>query len=828
MSDAKPVPTPVIVPRPAPPAPLLDQPPVAPQAQPWAAAAPASPIVAPTFDLDRDVDNSDGVRTQPLGVVPVAGMATTTHVSEAARSEGEIDASLRSITRRTTLEELERAGKTKNLKTLSEKQLKEWIREALRRVISTSTTIGDDERERLVARTRDELGAVMAGERQATDGVDAALRARIGELEAALADAAPPTDGEVLDDLRDEKNALAADLAQVRRTLARRLTASAAICAALIEIDRQFYAGEHQRSVNESAEAAADPEAAFYADEAAAGTTLDALARDLAALHQRISTCVPELPAGSLGLLPADLERLHDMEWTGVNDRLIGDLNDQLRAAQAAAHGLKDRLAERETAAAKAQADLARVNADLAESRALSARLRLEAERLERERVKHLEVEASAAHAADGRVAARVGELEAELAAVRAATEARIKELGADLAAARAATGLAATEAAARIRAEERARALEADLAASRSSAQVAAARAQAHSAEQIRALEAELVTARTREAAALRAAEERSVAAVTPSVSPVASPTPADPVWQRAVSAATGAPDSGRTPLGGELLPSDIRLAALGLAAGALVAWRDPRGHGRLAAVLSGGALAASRDCGPVLGTPCPARGAVAAPFAVYTSADGHVQLVDEAQVVTDLTALLGVPLAAGGASAWVWDAEGSRHIAFRDGRGAIHELLDLDGTWRHADLSAHTGCPAAAADPVGYAPADHEHVLFRGEDDGVHELCFDGRRWVHHALSSQTGAPVAVGRPAGAYVAGWHVVAYRDQAGAVHLLRLAADWRHHLVPGLGMVLDELQFTAGPEGTAAMLIATGEDGLLHRQALDVVDGLPA
>ena len=81
-------------------------------------------------------------------------------------SEHEIDNQLAHLTKRTSLEELTRAGKTHNLKTLSERNLKEWIKEALRRVISNSTTIGAAEQEQLLANTRSELTAIMA-ERQA-------------------------------------------------------------------------------------------------------------------------------------------------------------------------------------------------------------------------------------------------------------------------------------------------------------------------------------------------------------------------------------------------------------------------------------------------------------------------------------------------------------------------------------------------------------------------------------------------------------------------------------------------------------------------------------
>ena len=48
-------------------------------------------------------------------------------------SDSEVDTHLRSLTKVTSIEELTRAGKTRNLKTLSERDLKEWIKEALRK-----------------------------------------------------------------------------------------------------------------------------------------------------------------------------------------------------------------------------------------------------------------------------------------------------------------------------------------------------------------------------------------------------------------------------------------------------------------------------------------------------------------------------------------------------------------------------------------------------------------------------------------------------------------------------------------------------------------------
>jgi hypothetical protein len=155
------------------PVPLLAKPPLGrgnkPQtarlAPQQSAKAPLLALAAPrpsTFEAGQWVDP----------IAPAAAVVRQETVYQETRvertSELEIDSQLRSLTKRTSLEELARAGKTRNLKTLSERDLKEWIKEALRRVISSlsTSTISADEQERLLVSTRTELTAIMA-ERQA-------------------------------------------------------------------------------------------------------------------------------------------------------------------------------------------------------------------------------------------------------------------------------------------------------------------------------------------------------------------------------------------------------------------------------------------------------------------------------------------------------------------------------------------------------------------------------------------------------------------------------------------------------------------------------------
>ncbi|MBA3847519.1 MAG: hypothetical protein H0X45_12865, partial [Planctomycetes bacterium] len=118
-------------------------------------------------------------------------------------TEADVDSHLRSLTRRTSIEELTSSGRTRNLKTLSERDLKEWIKEALRKVITSTTSLGTVEREQLLAATRTELTAIMIA-RQADDHAHAddaltmiALAAERDALTARLIAAEVSGDGKV-------------------------------------------------------------------------------------------------------------------------------------------------------------------------------------------------------------------------------------------------------------------------------------------------------------------------------------------------------------------------------------------------------------------------------------------------------------------------------------------------------------------------------------------------------------------------------------------------------------------------------------------------------
>jgi hypothetical protein len=90
------------------------------------------------------------------------------------------------------------------------------------------------------------------------------------------------------------------------------------------------------------------------------------------------------------------------------------------------------------------------------------------------------------------------------------------------------------------------------------------------------------------------------------------------------------------------------------------------------------------------------------------------------------DLTAVTGAPVAAGDPVGYMFDAQGTQHVDYRGSDGHIHELWWGSNGWSHADLTAVTGAPVAAGDPVGYMfdAQGTQHVDCRGLDGHIHEL--------------------------------------------------------------------------------------------------------
>ncbi len=168
-----------------------------------------------------------------------------------------------------------------------------------------------------------------------------------------------------------------------------------------------------------------------------------------------------------------------------------------------------------------------------------------------------------------------------------------------------------------------------------------------------------------------------------------------------------------------------------------------------------------------------------------VYRSGDGHIQELwwDAAGGWHhgDLTAATGAPNAVGNPAGYMFDAQGTQHIVYRDGTGNVQELWwDAAVGWHHGDLSAATGAPAAAGDPAGYMfdAQGTQHVVYRSADGHIQELWWDSAgSWHHGDLTAATGAPNAVGDPAGYMfnAQGTQHVVYRSGNG--HILELWWD---------------------------------------------------
>ncbi len=815
----------------------LVKPATKPVVKPTTAAKPPAPNL-PELDLGEEP-------AQLAAPVATTAVTTTTTVSKA--DEAAIDAQLEAMATHTTVEDLARRGK-KNLKTLSERQLKEWIREALRRVISTTSTVSDADQERMLAATRAELGALMSeagsgnAEREALEAQVTQLKSdrrtlaserdnliiRLAEMERRLDDAAglladaesnaavaAEPDIEEIESLRSELGQIYSRLsasenerAGLQKTLGARLVASSEVAAGVLELDQTCYGGLHLQVAQSDA---AGDEAAFYADEVAARATAGDLVRDLSALRSGLAEAAPGiddqgLAGDQLRLAELRAKAAHAGMASSVEMAAVVRERDEARQqAESAKRALARLIAQGEQKTD--QQTTARITRAESETRQAAGRLAQIESDLATTQRRMAEAEAGRSSATSEAEALRehltqAREMQRAAAGRAESLSSEVARLTRDLATARAGSAGAAAVSAECDRLAAAARAAD-----DRTSA-AAAALSVAH--ERLAHAEA---SRRTAELALneLRTAEQ---AAPLPAAEPILAAAPIEAVpsrlshqdgawcwnWPVADSVRTttfrGAWSSGRT-----LAVASCDL--LHLPTGTSAAWRSSDGHAHVA--MEGASV---HDLGDTPAAPSLSRGAGSnPPFASLLTPAGAVLVTDGDGLSEDLSSRLGCPPAAGATCTWWWNQEDSRHIAYRDAHGNINELLELDGTWYHASLTAHTGCPPASSDPVGYAPADHEHVIFRSTDGHIHELCFHGERWLDHDLTELARAPIAVGQPSGAYIGGLHHVAFRSADGGLHLIRLAGDWRHTALPRLGRSdADPILASSGAEGALAWL----------------------
>ncbi len=119
--------------------------------------------------------------------------------------------------------------------------------------------------------------------------------------------------------------------------------------------------------------------------------------------------------------------------------------------------------------------------------------------------------------------------------------------------------------------------------------------------------------------------------------------------------------------------------------------------------------------------------------------------------------------PAAAGDPSGFAWEQDKTQHIIYRGQDNQIHELWYrhglMDNSWKYGGaLSAKTGAPSAASNPMGFSwDGDHtQHVVYRSADNQIQELWFSkslaSAEWKYGgAISAKAGAQAGTGDPFG-----------------------------------------------------------------------------
>jgi hypothetical protein len=166
-----------------------------------------------------------------------------------------------------------------------------------------------------------------------------------------------------------------------------------------------------------------------------------------------------------------------------------------------------------------------------------------------------------------------------------------------------------------------------------------------------------------------------------------------------------------------------------------------------------------------------------------VYRGVDGHIHELwwdaTNGWGGGDLTDVTGETVPAGDPSGYSFEATGTQHVVYRGIDDHIHELWwDAANGWGGGDLCAETGAPPAVGDPFGYMfdAQGTQHVVYRDAAGHVIELWWDvASGWSVGDLTAVSGAPPAAGDPAGFAFAprSTQHVFYRETDGHVHELR-------------------------------------------------------
>lgn len=164
-----------------------------------------------------------------------------------------------------------------------------------------------------------------------------------------------------------------------------------------------------------------------------------------------------------------------------------------------------------------------------------------------------------------------------------------------------------------------------------------------------------------------------------------------------------------------------------------------------------------------------------VAAAKAVNITTDNPFPGYPATWHVNDLTAAAKAPAAAGKPDGYMFTAQGTQHVNFRDGNGNIQELW-WNGAWNINNLTAAAKAPAAVGDPCGYMfdAQVTQHVDYRDAKGNIQELYWDNAGWHNNNLTAAAKAPAAVGDPCGYMfdAQGTQHVDYRDAKGHIQEL--------------------------------------------------------
>jgi hypothetical protein len=678
-------------------------------------APPVAPVHPPTA---RIVVRPDTVRVPaPVAAPPVASPVVSTTTVTTSSNGAQLEAQLDTMLKPTTVDDLVRSGRTQNLKTLKESQLRELIRQAVSAVMAQTTGAAPDEA--TLDRIQSELKRTLA-ERQREAGERQALEDRLRNAERDLV-------GE-----RERHNRLVADFqnleAQAEQANDDFLTAQSDLQIR----DGDLAAARARIAVLES-RPQGDPElirVLIDADRAEGG-------RELAAARAAHA----ELPAAERAAAMTTARELirRSKDVTGEAERLRSALAAAEKAVAAAESAVA--AAERQLAEARAAAAAERARAGTAESALAAERARsskAEAE-LAAARAKLADTDARLAGAAD-----TIARLEAELAERTAdrrapapagpAGGAFLAAPGRPRAAWRSADGraaLATRDGAWRVHALDLPgrgpvagwhRTADA-------SDRLLALSGDGHPVEVVRTAAGKVATNRLDAPAA---ADDRLSAAIVPA--------------QDAAAVAVRSPD-GRLHL---LRGSDGRWDRVDLtavlnapaAAGPAAVWFWGRENSWHVAY--------------------PAADGVLHELFELSGRWYHSRLADGS----------GAPACAGGLIAW---APGQAEQVLYRGQGGSLHLLSYDGGWRHRDL----GVTGAVGTPAGVDLPGGQLVVWRDAAGGVHAIQESAGTLRSVDLAVLSGAPAAAGDPQATRDGEGAIVLYPAADGRLVEVAWQGGWR-------------------------------------------------